>query len=237
MSRNSRPLAESDTENIGPQVVSGDDAVGRVLDGRPPIAVEQALVAEPVGNGLLTDGRVDAAGTEVVPHALGELRLPAGDLDGATEGGNVLLLHSGRRKYTRILVDVNKQDCFTANNEACKVVPMVPLAKKKPAGRSSSGKGARKTAPEVGPDGMTFPQRLYSVMNERGIGQTELARRCSEYYATFAPRMEDRVKQQHIFNALGGQSSSEFLPLIAAVLDVRELWLQFGIGPRERGAR
>jgi hypothetical protein len=112
---------------------------------------------------------------------------------------------------------------------------MVPLAKKKP-GVSRGGKGTRKRL-DVGPDGLTFPQRLYAVMTEHGIGQTELARRCSEYYATFVPAAEERVKQQHVFNALGGQSSSEFLPLMAAVLDVNELWLQFGIGKRERGAR
>ena len=224
------------TENIGSQVGASHSAARRVLDRRPPKAVDEALVAEPVRDGLLTDGGVDPAGGEVVAHRPSELRLPAGGLDGALKGGNVVrLFHSGSRKYTRILVDVNNDACFSTNKEPCTVVQM-PVTKKKTTGRGP-GKPPPKKQPDVGPDGLTFAQRLWKVMTERGIGQTELARRCSEYYATFVPGTDDRVKQQHIFNALGGQSSSEVLPLIAAVLDVNELWLQFGIGPRERGAR
>lgn len=88
--------------------------------------------------------------------------------------------------------------------------------------------------PEIGPDGRTLAQRVILLMEERGIGQTQLARMCSEYYATFNPGVEDKVKQQHIFNVLQGQSSTQALPLLAAVFDVNEMWLQYGIGKRER---
>jgi hypothetical protein len=95
-------------------------------------------------------------------------------------------------------------------------------------------KRRRTPDPEVGPDGRTFSQRVILLMEERGIGQTQLARLCSEYYATFNPGVEDKVKQQHIFNVMQGQSSTQALPLMAAVFDVNEMWLQYGIGKRER---
>lgn len=68
------------------------------------------------------------------------------------------------------------------------------------------------------------------------VGQTQLARMCSEFYATFVPHDHEKVKQQHIFNLLQGQSNAWYLPLIAAVFDVSDLWLQLGIGPRDRYA-
>lgn len=95
-------------------------------------------------------------------------------------------------------------------------------------------KGRRIPEPEVGPDGRTLAQRVILLMSERNIGQTELARMCSEYYGAFLPDTEDKIKQQHIFNIIQGQASSSALPLMAAVFDVSDLWLQFGIGPRER---
>lgn len=90
---------------------------------------------------------------------------------------------------------------------------------------------------QIGPDGLTFPQRLRALLYSLEVGQTELARLCSQYFAGFMPGNEELVSQQLIFNILKGQGSTEYLPLIAAVLDVNELWLQFGIGPKERHAR
>jgi hypothetical protein len=71
-------------------------------------------------------------------------------------------------------------------------------------------------------------------MTEKDVGQTELARMCSDYYRTFVSGADDVVEQQHIFNIVKGQDSAWCMPLIAAVFDVRELWLQIGIGTRER---
>lgn len=102
---------------------------------------------------------------------------------------------------------------------------------------SKQPKRKRTPEPEVGPDGRTFAQRVVLLMEERGIGQTQLARMCSEYYATFMPTVEDKVKQQHIFNVMQGQSSTQALPLMAAVFDVNEMWLQYGIGKRERALK
>ena len=88
--------------------------------------------------------------------------------------------------------------------------------------------------PIVGPDGLTFAQRLRTLMNEKDVGQTEVAKMCSDLYRTFVRDAEDVVQQQHIFNVLAGQDSAWCMPLLAAVFDVRELWLQIGIGPRNR---
>lgn len=102
-------------------------------------------------------------------------------------------------------------------------------------GRAKRKKSAE---PSAGPDGLTMSQRLFRLMAERDIGQTDLARLCSQYYTAFVPDAEpDVVKQQHIFNIIQGQSSSWVIPLIAAVLEVNELWLQLGIGPKERRPR
>jgi len=87
---------------------------------------------------------------------------------------------------------------------------------------------------EIGADGLTLAQRLFSLMTERGITQAELARMCSRYYATFISSDDDVVKQQHIFNVLNGQESSWILCLVAVSLDVSDLWLQFGIGLKQR---
>jgi hypothetical protein len=93
----------------------------------------------------------------------------------------------------------------------------------------------RAQAPEVGPDGLTMAQRLFREMTVRDLGQQKLAEMCSQYYSAMNPNgAEDRVKQQHIFNILRGQESSFAIPLICAVLELREMWLQFGIGQKER---
>jgi hypothetical protein len=95
---------------------------------------------------------------------------------------------------------------------------------------------ARKRSPEglVGPDGLTLGQRVIRLMEENDVGQSELARMCSRYYSSFVPGKEDAVKQQHIFNIINGQESSWVTPLIAASFDVSDMWLQFGIGNKER---
>lgn len=110
------------------------------------------------------------------------------------------------------------------------------VATKKSIAVPAAVRARKKRVPEqdIGPDGRTLSQRVIMLMTDRGIGQTELARLCSDYYATFVPGEDDKVKQQHIFNLIRGQSSAWALPLIAAVFDVSDLWLQFGIGKKER---
>ena len=219
-------------EHIGTQFGASDPVVSRELDRGPPLRIEQNLIANPVRDSLLCDGFLAENA-----HSISKSMLAAGNLNGSLEGGNVVLLHRGREYSTRNLVDVNKVDCFSANKETCTVMGManekrrlvvVPTQK----GRKQKVRAIRQL--EVGPDGRTFTQRVVLLMTENNIGQTELARMCSEYYATFVPDIPDKVKQQHIFNIVHGQDSSSIAPLIAAVFEVSDIWLQLGIGQRTR---
>jgi hypothetical protein len=95
-------------------------------------------------------------------------------------------------------------------------------------------KKKRKKPPVVGFDGLTTKQRLYRLMEERGVGQTQLARLCSEFYAGFVGGSDDRFKQQHVGNFIqNDQDSAEWLVIAAKVFDVNPIWLQFGIGNKE----
>lgn len=105
-------------------------------------------------------------------------------------------------------------------------------AKSKPAAQQRRPKVI--SEPLMGPDGLTMAQRVIQLMEEQDVGQSDLARMCSRYLSSFVPGADDRVKQQHIFNIIQGQESSWVLPLIAAVFDVSDMWLQFGIGNRKR---
>lgn len=216
-------------EHIRAQIDSGDGVAGGLLDERPPFRVEKNLVIDPIRDRLLAH-----SGPAGVTNTRSKSGLAPGDIDRSLERCNVRFIHE-HRKYTRILVHVNKDDCLTVNKEACTVVSM-PTTKRKPKQTAPESRPKRVKVLDRGPDGMTFPQRLSALMVERGVGQTELAKRCSQLYASFFPDgPDDKVKQQHIFNAMGTQSTSEFLPLIAVALDVNELWLQFGVGPKIRG--
>jgi hypothetical protein len=216
------------TKNIRPKMSSRNPVGGDVLKGRPPLRLDQSCVFEPIRNGLLAD----AGPAHELRDPLGKSRLGTGNLNGATERSNVRFLH-GHGKYTRFLVDVNKEQCLTDDKEPCIVLQM-PEPQRKERARKSPKKRRARLAPAIGPDGLAFGQRVQKLMTEKDIGQTALARMCSDFYRTFVLDAEDCVQQQHIFNIISGQESAWCMPLIAEVFDVRELWLQLGIGPRER---
>lgn len=221
-------------ENIRAQMHSGDLVRESFLEQRPPLRFKQGLVGDPVRNSLLADGRVPSFSESSCSSSLA-----AGDLDGAQQRDDVnrkvRFIHE-HRKYTRILVSVNKDDCLTPDKTPCNVVCMSTTKRKTQPAAAPKPRPKRVKQLDKGPDGKTFPQRLSATMADQGIGQTALAKRCSELYSSFYPAgPDDKVKQQHVFNALGGQSTSEYLPLMAVVLDVNDLWLQFGVGPKVRG--
>lgn len=221
------------SKHIGTEIPAGDGILGSEFDGRPPLSTNQNLVVQPVPNQLLGGS---SGATAVLSHLGGEGRLPARKVNRAPKRidmGNVVYLHDAEFNTT-FLVGVNKNAGLTRHKEACRVLSM-PTPKKKPSSALARSAGRRRvSAPEVGPDGLTLPQRLHRLMAGTGIGQTELARMCSELYSTFVPASQDKVKQQHIFNLLQGQSNAWCLPLVATVFDVNDMWLQFGIGPKER---
>jgi hypothetical protein len=217
------------TENIRPEISSGDVVVGSELDCRPPVGVDEDFIGQPVRDELLPNS---CARPAVLTNSVSQLCLATGLLDGTLQSGNVVLLHNP--SVTRNLVRVNKNACLTPDKGSCTVLDMPTIKKKSPRARVVSAKPSRRVEPLVGPDGFTMSQRVVQLMNEHGMSQTELARACSGYYAALMPTEPERVKQQHIFNIVQGQDSSWVVPLIAAVFDVSVLWLQFGFGKRER---
>lgn len=224
-------------ENIGPKVLPHDAILRRPLECRPPNSIEQRSTFQPVRDSLLTNRRPSlrrGVVNEVLPQLGRQCALPTTNIDSPLQGDNVTLLHE-REPYTRKLVAVNNDACFTTHKDSCNVLNM-PTTKRKPAPQQPrTDKRKRPPEQDIGPDGRTLAQRMIALMAERNVGQTELARMCSTFYSTFVPTAEDKVKQQHIFNIVQGQASSWALPLIAAVFDVNDLWLQFGIGAKERG--
>lgn len=222
------------TENIGPQILSLDLAASDVLDSGPPLGIKQGFAVQPVRNGLLADGRT----IKEIGDALGKGDLAAGDVDSSVQGGNVRFLHA--RHSTRIFVDVNKDIDSTNNKGSCSVVSMLTAKKKKPEVVQPKAKRPKKPRVlEVGPDGRTMPERLKMIMTEheppfipeRG-GQTQLARACQLVYANGRANAPATIQQGHIWELLNGQDSSRYLPVVAKVLGVNCLWLQFGIGSK-----
>lgn len=220
-------------KNVGTEIHASDNPLGGKLQPRPPLRIDQHLLAEPIRNELLASLFVSE-----LPELGGELCLAAAcEFDDALERNNVVSLHK-ERKYTRNLVDVNKFASLTTDKDVCTVLDMTSVKRKAKPSPAVQAKRKRAPEPEVGPDGRTLAQRVILLMSESRIGQSDLARMCSAYYATFYPTIEEpKVKQQHIFNLLQGQASSAALPLIAAVFDVSDIWLQYGIGPKERGPK
>jgi hypothetical protein len=228
-------------KHVRPEIPASNAVVSHELDGGPPQRVDKDSVVEPVPNGLLAYSSAFAIRGRVRKEELTdtarERLLPSSDLNSPPQRGNVVFLHD--RILTRIHVPVNKDPCLTSHKETCTLLVMQQTKKRPHAPPIRRAKGKAIHEPEVGPDGLTMPQRVIQLMTENGVGQNELARMCSERYAVFVPGSEEKVKQQHIFNLLKGpsgkgQSSAWFLPLIAAVFDVSDMWLQFGIGKKER---
>jgi hypothetical protein len=223
-------------KNVRTEITASDSRIGSKLESGPPNGVNERPALQPVRNGLLAHGGNPPVGSRVELEVLPKLRrkddLVSCDLDGLLERGNVVFLGHKQERYTRNLVAVNKSLCLTENKKACTVLDMPTHKKLRTPEKAVRRKP--KAAPEVGPDGLTLAQRVTRLMVEHDVGQTELARMCSEFYATFVPGTEDKVKQQHIFNLLQGQANAWCLPLVAHVFDVSDMWLQFGIGKKER---
>lgn len=218
-------------KHVGTEILAGDSAIGGELESGPPLSIEQDLVFQPTPNMGLA--HIPALLRREGPKFLCEAGLAPCDINRPTKGSNVRFIHR-HIILNRILVNVNKKEGFSADKGPCTVLNMQTRIRKPVEAVQKKTKKKRQPEAEVGPDGLTLAQRVLRLMGERGIGQTELARMCSQYYSAFVPGADDKVKQQHIFNILQGQASAWALPLIAAVFDVNDMWLQFGIGPKER---
>lgn len=224
------------TEDIGAQARASDLLIGDVLKGRPPLRIEQSLVFEPVGNGLLGNGRA----IQEAAQSVGKSGLTAGNVDSALKRGNVRFIHGGI-SYTSMLVKVNKRACVTENKVACTVIQMPARQQKltatvsKPI-RKKSGKRARQTPFAQGPDRRTANQRLKSVIDREGIAQVELIRRCNRLVGRAADADPPAVSQAVFSNLqrnLDDLAKSSYVTIIAEAIGVRGMWLQYGIGPEK----
>ena len=79
------------TEDIGAQILPSDLAASQVLDPRPVLRIQEDLIRDPVGDGLLTQ----SANPQELTKAVGELRLAANDGDCPLQGPNVLRFPHG----------------------------------------------------------------------------------------------------------------------------------------------
>jgi hypothetical protein len=191
-------------KNVRAEIATRDSVFGNELDCGPPESVDKDSVVEPVPNGLLAYSAAFVVGRgvrkEELPDTARKRLLPSSDVNSPPQRGNVVSLHD--HSLTRILVSVNKDPCLTSHKETCTVLAMQQTKKRPHAPPIRRAKGKAIHEPEVGPDGLTMPQRVIQLMIDNGVGQHELARMCSERYAVFVPGSEDKVKQQHIFNLL-----------------------------------
>lgn len=224
---------------VRPQITAGDSAIGGTLDSGPPFGTNGRTVLEPIRDELLAGFVLPALPESGREAGLGAPSSSNGPLQNGSPlpDNRVVFLHGRRKDSTRNLVGVNKTSCLAKDKGACTVVRM-SVARKKPQPAPARPKRKRMAEPVKGPDGLTMSQRLFQLMAEKQVGQTELARMCSQYYTAFVPGADpDIVKQQHIFNIIQGQSNSWVVPLIAAVFEVNEMWLQLGIGPKHKKPR
>lgn len=223
-------------EDIGAQTKASDLLIGDVLESRPPLRVEQGLVFEPIGHGLLGDSRA----IQVAAQSVGKSGLTAGNVDSALERGNVRFIHGGI-SYTSMLVKVNKRTRVTEHKVPCKVIQMPARQQKLAAtvskpNRKKSGKRVRQTPLAVGPDGKTANQRLNSVMNRESIPQADLVRRCNQAAGRAADAEPPVVSQAVLSNFqrnLDDLANSSYVTIIAETIGVRGMWLQYGIGPEK----
>lgn len=233
-------------EYIGSQPHAPNAAAGHVLECRPPERLQQRAVLQPVRDGLLADALASTVrggiASEVLAESGGKSRLAVADLNGLRERGyvvgNVVSLHGARERTTSALVVVNKNAGATVNKRPCTLSGM-SLPKKKPAEKPQRIRKAQR-----GADGRTVGERLAEAMRSHDppydseTGQTRLAEECQRIWASgWGKKSTVKIKQQNINELLHNkQHSSRYISVLAYVLNVRCLWLQFGIGPRDMEA-
>lgn len=209
------------SKNVRPQLIAGNAIAGHMLKRRPPLRLDQRLVVEPIRNGLLANAR----SPQETPDPLGQSRLAARDLDRAPERSNVLFLHN-HPLYTSMLVKVNANACLEGDKSSCTVLPMLNRARK------ASAPEEPKRHPSIGRDGRTIAERLKIAMDSMGMSESDLIKRCNEI-AGEGDDGKPLVTQQAVNQLRKGKTkASRLVPILAEALDVRAVWLQWGIGER-----
>lgn len=218
-------------EDIGPQVSTCHAIISRKLNRRPPFRVDQSLVTQPLGDGLLADGRT--------VHELGDTfrksGLAACDFDSAPQRDNVVLLHR-RRGYTTKVVRVNNFARSPSDNGICTVLTMPASARKRivqPRLKPEVERNAIRDA-----EGHTLGDRLKIGMKGKGrmLGHTYTAKDLLADASRLigrGPNDPPIQTQQALSKILTDKiSESAATPAYAQVLGLNPLWLGYGVGPR-----
>lgn len=213
-------------EHVGPQVRSRHSTIGRKLNRRPVLGSDQGFVAQPLGDGLLTERRT--------VHKLGdtfrERRLAARDLDSAPQGGNVVLLHK-HRGYTTSVVGVNNIRGVPKEEGVCTVLNM-PRTQQKTAVPPEADAQINRDS-----QGRTLGDRIALAMQvkSRKLGHKYLQKDLLADTNKAAGRGKDDepiITQQGLSLLMQNRrSESTVTPALAVALEVEALWLQYGVGP------
>lgn len=217
------------TRNLDP-MLAGDE-----LNRGPIFRIGHNLISEPITDELLAK----RGSLHKIRNLGSEGGLTASGSNELFQGDDVRFIHEPHS--TNILVDVNKNSDSIIDKGFCNVLDMETARKRQADTKAKPPRKAKKTKRvlEVGPDRLTMPERLRSLMldhkppfvPERG-GQSQLARVAQAIYANGRENAPATIKQAHIWEMLNGQDSSRYLPVVAKVFGVNCLWLQFGIGEK-----
>lgn len=205
---------------------ASDAVVCDVLEGRPVDCIEQGLVLQPLGDGLLAQG----GSLQIATQPICQSGLAACDRDSAPKRGNVRFLHD-YRDSTTLVVKVNNSRRMTNNNEPCSVIPM-PQAHRKIATRVTQSRSR-----ELSYDQDTYAGRLNTAMRAKAQsnGGTYLqGDLLADIQRAVGRTLDDPllVSQQTLSKLQRGkQSECADTPAIAAALGVSAMWLAYNIGP------
>lgn len=213
-------------EKFRSQMNTSHLGVSRILDSGPVVGINKQFPAEPLGYGLLAEGRT----LHELSNAVGERGLAANYFNGALEGGDVGFIH-GRRVCTTMVVDVKGFGCSTANKVACNVIAMPQL-------RQKNQKAERVREAKPGPDGRTLGDRVNMAMRARSrmLGReytpAELRADASRSVGLDPDKGQFILTQQALSLILTNQTSESPAAIaMASALGVNALWLQYGRGP------
>lgn len=235
------------TEDIRTELLPRDLTAGNVLDSGPPLGIQQDLVGDPVGNGLLFETRPPKEGSDLI----GQLGLATNNLDCLSERTNVRFLHD-HASYKPACIHVNKHARVTSNKAACIVIDMQTRTQKKPKSSTSEQRKQRPTTVserkkvrkpfQLGKDNRTANERyriaLKAWKEDRGTEKTLVARINLIAQHVPTPSDKDFCSQQTLNtykNDVTDFFTSRYLVAIAEAMDVRPLWLYQGIGEMRDG--
>ena len=224
-------------EDIRTQIAARNLLVGDVLDGGPPLSLEENLIAQPIRNGRL----LDRGSIQERRDPLGQFDLASGDLDGTTQRSNVIWLHE--RQYKPPYDNVKKAPYMTGN-KAAYMLDFVAATKKK---RSMDDSRIRRVeelrvwAVDNRTANARFTEAFKEWATQVPAGQSDrtqmdLVRACNLIVGLPEDHEPPYVSQPMISQLLGGKvdaSTSAFLDVLAEAMGFRSVWIRTGAGQKK----